>query len=62
MTSQKIHHRFPMEYKICTDKLPAAANVDFPGVKCFVHGCHYSQRLDLQQLQGKGEHEHSITD
>ena len=47
MASQIIHHIFPMEYKICTDKLPAAATVHFPGAKWFVHACHYSQRLDL---------------
>ena len=33
MASQKFHHVFPMEYKICTDKLPAAATVHFPGAK-----------------------------
>ena len=27
MASQKIHYIFPMEYKICTDKLPAVATV-----------------------------------
>ena len=27
MASQKIHHAFPIEYKISTDKLPAAATV-----------------------------------
>ena len=47
MALQKIHHIFPMENKICTEKLPAAATVHFPGVKWFVHACHYSQRLDL---------------
>ena len=33
----KIHHIICMKYKICTDKLPAAATVHFPGAKC-----HYS--------------------
>ena len=37
MASQKIHHIFPMEYKISTDKLPGAATVHFPGTKWFVH-------------------------
>ena len=29
----EISHTFSMEYKICTDKLPAAATVHFPGAK-----------------------------
>ena len=36
----KIHYLFPKEYKICTDKLPAAATIHFPGAKWFVHACH----------------------
>ena len=47
MASQKIHHIFPMEYKICSDKLPAAATLHFPGAKWFVHACHYSERVGL---------------
>ena len=36
----KIHYYiFPMEYKIYTDKLPAAATVHFLGAKIFVHAC-----------------------
>ena len=33
MISQKIPHTFPMEYKICIDKLPAVATVHFLGAK-----------------------------
>ena len=33
MASKIIPHIFPMEYKICTDKLPAAATLNFPGAK-----------------------------
>ena len=29
MGSQNIPHIFPMEYNICTDKLPSAATVHF---------------------------------
>ena len=41
MASQKIPHTFPMEYNICTDKLPSAATVHFLWAKWFVHACHY---------------------
>ena len=50
MASQKIHHIFPMEYKIYTDRLPATATV-------------VTTVKDLtcsNWLQDKGEHEHSI--
>ena len=51
MASQKITINYSYFlwsiYKICTDKLPVAATVHFPGAKWFVHACHYSQRLDL---------------
>ena len=52
MASQKSHHIFPMEYKICTDKLPATATVHFLWAKWFVHACHY------KGLTCKGECEH----
>ena len=37
----KNSHIFPMEYNICTDKLPSAATVHFLWAKRFVHACHY---------------------
>ena len=37
----KNSHIFPMEYNICTDKLPSAATVHFLWAKWFVHACHY---------------------